>query len=149
VECKGTHSGERSFSRASKGKDIWDILDVVGKFVIPAAVAFVVYLWNVEATKRNTATQMIGIATTILSQPPESGTPDALRDWAVGVLGSPANPPTLSPEAMEQLKKTGILAWDMAAIESIKRMNDILRSIEDPPSRFPKSPLEPAPLDLP
>ena len=48
------------FPSASKGKDIWDILDVVGKFVIPAAVAFVAYLWNVEATKRNTATQMIG-----------------------------------------------------------------------------------------
>ena len=67
----------------------------------------------------------------------------AARKWAVDVLGSPADPPALSVEAMEQLKKTGIPAWDMAAIESIKKMNDILRSIEDPPSRFPKSPLEP------
>jgi hypothetical protein len=131
------------FPRATKGKDIWDILDVVGKFVIPAAVALIAYLWNTEATRRNTATQMIGIATAILSQPPEKETPDALRDWAVDVLGSPANPPSLSPEAMEQLKAQGIPAWDMSKLDAFFRSEGYV------PPTFRKSPLEPPPLDLP
>ena len=126
-------------------KDAWDKGDVVGKFVIPVVVAITALVWNGKANDRATATQMVGIATAILSQPPENETPDALRDWAVDVLGSPANPPTLSREAMEQLKEQGIPAWAW----DLEKAIDAVQNLKDPPSRFPKSPLEPSPLDLP
>lgn len=125
-------------------KDCWDKADVIGKYFIPVAVAGTVLGWNVEATKRTTATQMVGIATAILSQAPENETPDALRDWAVDVLGSPTDPPVLSSAAMAQLKAKGIPYWDLSALKG-----ENLKLLEENTSKFPVSPLETNPPVMP
>jgi hypothetical protein len=73
-------------------KDNWDKVDIIGRALIPVAVAFSVLLWNSERTSRDTAAQMITIATSILTAPPDTITPSALRNWAIAALQSPEDP---------------------------------------------------------
>lgn len=100
------HSAETA--AAAKPKDFWDKIDIVARAAIPAIVAFSVWLWNAERTARDTAAQMITIATTILAAPPDKPAPSALRDWAIDVLQSPENPPTLDDEAAQALRMEGL-----------------------------------------
>jgi hypothetical protein len=89
-------------------KDVWDKVDIIVRALIPVIVALSVYLWNVERTSRDTAAQMITIATSILTAPPEQATPNALRLWAIAVLQSPDDPPTLTDEAAVALRTQSI-----------------------------------------
>lgn len=86
-------------------KDAWDKFDIGVRAAIPVIVAFSVYLWNVEKTSRDTAAQMITIATSILTAPPDQSAPGALRQWAIAVLRSPQDPPLLTEDAAIALEK--------------------------------------------
>lgn len=86
-------------------KDAWDKFDIVVRALIPGVVALSVYVWNVERTSRDTAAQMISIATSILTAPPNQSAPSALRQWAIAVLRSPQDPPLLTKEAAIALEK--------------------------------------------
>lgn len=99
---KGSETTERPV------KDRWDKLDIIAKALIPVIVALSVLLWNNAKTSRDTAAQMITIATSILTAPPENSTPSALRQWAIAVLQTPSDPPALSDEAALALTKESI-----------------------------------------
>jgi hypothetical protein len=86
-------------------KDNWDKFDIGVRALIPVLVAGSVYLWNVEKTSRDTAAQMITIATSILTAPPDQSAPSALRQWAIAVLRSPEDPPLLTADAAIALEK--------------------------------------------
>ena len=111
-------------------KDVWDKVDIVGRALIPVIVALSVLFWNSERTARDTAAQMITIATSILTTPPDQSAPSALRSWAIEVLRFPENPPTLTDEAATALKTEFIPLLTDGLSEKFKRINDALDGIE-------------------
>ena len=102
ARSKGPGTSERP------AKDCWDKIDIIVKALIPIVVALSVWVWNTEKASRDTAAQMITIATSILTAPPENSAPSALRQWAIDVLRSPKNPPTLTNEAAIALSKESL-----------------------------------------
>jgi len=120
-------SKPKSAATGSAPKDLWDKVDIIAKALIPVAVALSVLLWNSERTKRDTAAQMITIATSILTSPPENSAPNALRQWAISVLQSPQDPPTLTDEAAASLAIQTI-PWGNSNFDG-RTMEEILRRV--------------------
>lgn len=90
-------------------KDWWDKAEIVGKvggaIVIPIVVGVAAAVLNSQISDREQAARMSEIALGILTeQPAEPGGPNALREWAIGVLLNPSAPPTLSEEAADTLR---------------------------------------------
>lgn len=109
-------------------RDFWDKMDIVIKFfagvLTPIAVAFGVWLWNIEKTQRETAAQMIAIAVSILTIPPDTQDgPNALRDWAIDVLRDPYTPPRLTAAAAADLQTDPIGPVPLTARELVRQLN--------------------------
>lgn len=119
-------------------KDVWDKLDILGRAAIPVIVALSVYLWNSERTSRDTASQMIAVATAILTAPPEQSAPSALRGWAIAVLQSPHDPPLLTEAAALALQKEALPSQPWGTVDPEKLRNWMFQgsspSEEDAPS---------------
>lgn len=124
-------------------KDAWDKIDIVGRAAIPIIVAVSVFLWNTERTSRDAAAQMITIATSILAAPPDEAAPGPLRSWAIAVLQSPENPPTLTAEAAVALKTQSIPFVSDFGGKFLQGFGDM--KLEE----FPVSPFEPRVTPLP
>ena len=124
----------------ARPKDNWDKLDIIGKALIPVAVALSVLWWNSERTSRDTAAQMITIATSILTATPDTATPNALRDWAIEVLQSPENPPKLTDEAAAALSKETLPSWLSMSADLEKLLGPNRKLTWD---AFPEVPNEP------
>ena len=116
-------------------KDRWDKVDILAKAFIPIVDAGSVLFWNAQKTSRETAAQMITIALSILTAPPEKSAPNALRGWAIDVLRSPEDPPALTDEAAVALSKEAI-PWVSNTSDAAAAINEAIELI----SKFPNSP---------
>lgn len=101
----------------SEVKDWWDksaiIISALGTILTPVIIGLSVWWWNSDRTQRETASQMISIAVSILTLPPtELDTKmSPLRSWAIDVLQNPSDPPVLSDEAAVALEVEAIPMW--------------------------------------
>lgn len=107
-------------------KDCWDKTEIVAKaagaVLIPLAVAASVLFYNIGASQRATAAQMMNIAVGILmSGPLEDGpTDDALRNWAIEVLAEPSRIVPLGREAAAELRMRKLFQLDLSNLMSDK-----------------------------
>lgn len=112
---------------ATAEKDCWDKAEIIGKFVGPALIAIGAGYWGVAQVRIQTntaqsqaelqaaaarsqadlqaATAYTQMAISILTARPGEtvGDLNALREWAIGTVRDPSNPPELNDNAAKEL----------------------------------------------
>lgn len=94
----------------SEIKDNWDKAEIAAKIaataIIPIVAGAFLWSWNQDRTRAGTASTMVSIAVSVLSERPATDKEeiDPLREWAVDVLANPADPPELSEMAATALR---------------------------------------------
>lgn len=111
----------------SSEKDEWDKFEILAKglgaLLIPAIVAFSVYLWNSQRTEEVKNTNFIDLAVKILSKTPDIDNPEdlALRTWAAQVLASPENPPSFGEAEQEAIVLSSFALGSAFTTDVLKR----------------------------
>ena len=103
-------------------KDSWDKLEIIAKVLTPVVVGISVYLWNEERTEVNSATAMVEVAISVLSDIPKGEGGDPLRDWAISVLERPGKPPVLTKDAAAQLRLRALPEISSATLDTAMQL---------------------------